>query len=92
MFCVGAFLLLIPTILTDNAQQLAPESITFAASFLGVVMNLGNFAMGPYMQFATAIGKDVLSPLFFGIFGLAATTVVFCVIRLFHKEGNRAAT
>ena len=86
MFCVGAFLLIIPTLLTDNAQHLQPEGVTFASSFLGVAMNLGIFIMGPYIQIATAIGNDGLAPLFFAIFGLAAVTVIFFVIRLLQKE------
>jgi len=85
MFCVGTFLLMIPTLLTDNAQQLSPGSMTFAASFLGVVLNVGNFVLGPYIHATTTIGKDVLSPLFFGIFGLAGTAVVFFIIRLLQK-------
>ena len=89
MFCVGAFLLIVPTLLTDNAQYLQPEGVTFASSFLGVAMNLGVFVMGPYIQVTTAIGKDGLAPLLFAIFGLVAATIVFFVIRLFQRESAR---
>jgi predicted MFS family arabinose efflux permease len=90
MFCVGAFLLLIPTLLTDNAKYLEPASITFAASFLTVAMNLGNFVMQYYAEAVTAIAGTVLSPLFFGIFGLGAATILFFFIRLFQKEPAQA--
>ena len=86
MFCVGAFLLIVPTLLTDNALHLKPEGVTFASSFLGVAMNLGIFVIGPYIQVATAIGNDGLAPLFFAILGLAVVAVIFFVIRLLQKE------
>ena len=86
MFCVGGFLLMIPTTLTDNARWLKPEAMTFVASLLGVSLNVGAFMMGPYIQIATSLGNDILAPLFFAIFGLAATIIVFFVVRLFQKE------
>jgi len=86
MFCIGAFLLIVPTLLMDNAQHLRPEGVTFASSFLGVAMNLGIFVQGPYVRAVTSIGNDGLAPLFFAIFGLAVAAVVFLVVRLFQKE------
>ena len=88
IFLIGTFLLIIPTLLTDNVQwNLNPATMTFAASFLGVVMNLGNFVMGPYMQFAGSIADEsiFMPPLFFSLFGLGATIVIFFVIRLVQK-------
>jgi len=86
MFFVGAYLLIIPTLLSDNARYLTPSMITFAASLVGVSLNLGNFALGFYIQLATTLGGNVLSPLFFAIIGLAITTVIFFFIRMAQKE------
>ncbi|MCL2191568.1 MAG: hypothetical protein FWB79_06235, partial [Treponema sp.] len=86
MFCIGAFLLIVPTLLTDNSRYLRPEGVTFASSFLGVAMNLGIFVQGPYVRAVAAVGNDGLAPLFFAIFGLAAAAVVFLVVRLIQKE------
>ena len=92
MFCLGGFLLMIPTVLTDNARRLKPEAMTFVASLLGVALNVGAFSMGPYIKIATIMGNDVLAPLFFAIFGLTVTTIVFFVIRLFQKEPDLKQT
>jgi hypothetical protein len=93
MFLTGAFLLVIPTLLTDNGKYLAPESITFAASLLIIAMNVAGFAAGPFVSLAESLGGGnvPIAGLYFGIFGEAAVVVVFFVIRLFQKDKVQSA-
>jgi MFS family permease len=87
LFLTGAFLLMIPTLLSDNGKYLAPESITFAASLLIIAMNLSGFVAGPFVQIAANFGKDLFIPgIYFGIFGEAAVVVIFFIIRLLQKD------
>jgi predicted MFS family arabinose efflux permease len=87
MFCTGSLLLLIPTLLSDNGKYLAPESVTIVTSVFMIAFNLGNFAAGPFMQIAAAIGPTIpLAGLFMGIFGMVAVTVIFFVIRIFQRD------
>jgi MFS family permease len=88
MFLVGSTLVLIPTLLSDNGKYLAPQGITFATSLFMIALNLGNFAAGFFAQAAAGLsGAYVELPgLFFAIFGMGATTVVFLVIRLLQRD------
>jgi MFS family permease len=87
MFCVGAYLLNMPTLFTDNNKHVSPESLTLVISLTTVIINMGNFALGPYMQITSALGPNIpFAPLFFAIFGMAATTVIFFIFRLTQKE------
>jgi predicted MFS family arabinose efflux permease len=88
MFLVGSTLVLIPTLLSDNGNYLAPQAITFATSLFMIAMNLGNFIAGFFAQAAAGLaGSEAKLPgLFFAIFGMGATTVVFFVIRLLQKD------
>ncbi|MDR1248702.1 MAG: MFS transporter [Treponema sp.] len=88
MFLTGAFLLLVPTLLSDNGKYLAPESITFAASLLIIAMNLAIFAAGPFVALMENLsgGAVPIAGLYFGIFGEAAVVVVFFIIRLLQKD------
>lgn len=91
MFLVGFTLVLIPTLLSDNVKYLAPQEITFTTSLFMIALNLGNFAAGPFAQAAAGLaGGGVEIPgLFFAIFGMGATTVVFFAIRLVQKDPPR---
>jgi tellurite resistance protein TehA-like permease len=88
MFLTGAFLLVIPTLLTDNGKYLTPESITFAASLLIIAMNVAGFAAGPFVSLVETLsgGNVPIAGLYFGIFGEAAVVVVFFFIRLLQKD------
>jgi MFS family permease len=87
MFCIGAYLLVMPTLFTDNNKFAAPESLTVVVSMTTVILNMGNFALGLYMQAISALRLNIpFAPLFFGIFGLAAITVIWFFSRLFQKE------
>jgi predicted MFS family arabinose efflux permease len=88
MFLTGAFLLMVPTLLTDNGKYLAPESITFAASLLIIAMNVAGFVAGPFVALMEGLsgGAVPVPGLYFGIFGQAAVVVVFFIIRLVQKD------
>jgi MFS family permease len=85
MFLLGAFLVLIPTLIMDNSKIVAPESITFATSLLISANNLGNFLAGPFVQASEVLGKNISIPsLLFGAIGLGILTVVYLFIRIFQ--------
>ncbi|AEF83775.1 transporter, major facilitator family [Treponema primitia ZAS-2] len=93
MFCVGSVLLLIPTLLSDNGKYLAPESITVVTSIFMIVMNIGRFAAGPFMQISAAINPTIpLAGLFMAIFGMGAATVIYLIIRILQKDPIEAKT
>ncbi|MDR1247946.1 MAG: MFS transporter [Treponema sp.] len=88
LFLTGAFLLMVPTLLSDNGKHLAPESITFAASLLIIAMNIAGFAAGPFVTLAESLsgGNIPIAGLYFGIIGEATVVVVFFIIRLLQKD------
>jgi MFS family permease len=92
MFCVGSALLLIPTLLSDNGQFLAPESLTFVTSMFMVALNLGNFVAGPFMGVAAGISPSTgsLAGLYIGACAMAAVTVIFLFVRIFQKKTEAA--
>jgi hypothetical protein len=90
MFLLGAFLVLIPTLIMDNSKIVPPESITFATSLLISANNLGNFLAGPFVQASDVLGKNISIPsLLFGAIGLGILTVVYLFIRIFQKAPSR---
>jgi hypothetical protein len=93
MFLTGAFLLVIPTLLTDNGKYLDSGSITFAASLLIIAMNVAGFVAGPFVTVAESLsgGNVPIAGLYFGIIGQAAVVVVFFVIRLLQKDKTASA-
>jgi MFS family permease len=88
MFLTGAFLLMVPTLLSDNGKHLAPETITFAASLLIIAMNAAGFMAGPFVGLVEGLsgGTIPIAGLYFGVIGEAAVVVIFFVIRLLQKD------
>jgi MFS family permease len=88
MFLAGGFLLMIPTLLSDNGKYLTPESIAFATSLLVIALHAANFFTGPFVALIESlIGASVpIAGLYFGIFGEAAVVVIFFIIRLIQKD------
>jgi MFS family permease len=90
MFLTGAFLLMIPTLLSDNGKIVPPAGLTFAASLLIVAMNLAGFVTGPFIVAAASLVKTSLIPgLYIGIIGEFAVVVIFFFIRLVQKDKPR---
>jgi MFS family permease len=88
----GAFLLMIPTLLSDNGKIIPPAVITFAASLLIVAMNVGGFVTGYFLQLAAILAPASGIPgLFVAIIGEGALVVIFFVIRLVQKDTPQAA-
>jgi predicted MFS family arabinose efflux permease len=87
MFLIGSIMLLIPTLLSDNACYLAPKDITFATSLLMIALNLGIFAAGPFSSLASIIRSDRAFPgIFFAIFAMAFMCLCCLFIRIFQKN------
>ncbi|MDR1904273.1 MAG: MFS transporter [Treponema sp.] len=87
LFLTGAFLLMIPTLLSDNGKIVAPESLTFATSLLIIAMNVAGFVAGPFVGIAARLATTSYIPgLYLGIIGQAAVVVIFFIIRLVQKD------
>jgi hypothetical protein len=93
LFLTGSFLLLVPTLLSDNGKYLAPESITFGASLLIIAMNVGGFVAGPFVGLMESLsgGNVPIAGLYFAIFGEAAIAVLFLIVRLIQKDKPQEA-
>jgi predicted MFS family arabinose efflux permease len=92
MFLIGASLVSIPSFLSDNSKYVTPESATFATALLMVFLNVGNFLAGTFIQVSTSLGGGIPLPsIFFGIFGMAALTIITFIIRFSQKDGAQAA-
>jgi predicted MFS family arabinose efflux permease len=91
MFLVGAELIMIPTLLSDNGKLSTPENATFATALLMALFNTGGFFTGPFMILTGKVqGLDVPGPLFAGII-LAILALITFIIRAAQKEPQAAA-
>jgi MFS family permease len=91
MFLTGAFLLMVPTLLSDNGKIIPPESLTFGASLLIIAMNAASFVAGPFVSIAASLSNRFIPGLYLSIIGLLAVVVIYFFIRLFQKDKPQEA-
>jgi MFS family permease len=90
MFLVGAELIMIPTLITDNGKFVTPANAAFATALLMALFNVGGFFTGPFMILSgKAQGMDVPGPFFAGII-LAVFALITLIIRVAQKEPRQA--
>ncbi|MDR1950353.1 MAG: MFS transporter [Spirochaetaceae bacterium] len=86
MFLVGAELIMIPTLITDNGKLSTPLNAGFATALLMALFNCGGFLTGPFMIITSkARNMDVPGPFFAGII-LVVLAVITLIIRISQKE------
>jgi MFS family permease len=90
MFLVGAELIMIPTLITDNGKISTPANAAFATALLMTLFNVGGFFTGPFMILSgKAQGFDVPGPFFAGIIMMVLAVITF-IIRAVRKEPEQA--
>jgi predicted MFS family arabinose efflux permease len=90
MFLVGAELIMIPTLLSDNGKLSTPANAAFATALLMALFNVGGFFTGPFMILSSkAQGMDVPGPFFAGII-MAVFAIITLIIRVAQKEPGQA--
>jgi predicted MFS family arabinose efflux permease len=90
MFLVGAELIMIPTLITDNGKFSTPANAAFATALLMALFNVGGFFTGPFMILTSkAQNMDVPGPFFAGIILMVFAVITF-IIRVAQKEPQQA--